>query len=232
MKMSFSVVVIKKGRFRRPPFDCVIINILYKIMMDLELELELSPTDETPYDSFIGVWQLDPAKDFCQGIINCFENSKEIPRQRTDTEHKNCYEMFINATTNEYVNFLTRELLPVLYEEYTDKYHKFASAPGVISDITKIQKYCPPDDAYGDWHFERVSLDPTSISRHLVWMMYLNDVEDAGETEFLFQKIKVKPKAGKMVIWPSDWTHTHRGIPSPTETKYIATGWFKHRLHY
>ena len=30
------------------------------------------------------------------------------------------------------------------------------------------------------------------------------------------------------VIWPVDWTYTHRGIVSPTETKYIATGWFNY----
>lgn len=195
------------------------------------MELNLTATDETPYESFIGVWQLDPAKDFCDGIIDYFENSKEIPKQRTDTEYKNCYEMFISSTTDYYISFLCQELLPALYSEYKYKYNNLPSAPQVCSDVTKIQKYCPPNDAYGEWHHERVSLDPTSISRHLVWMMYLNDVEDAGETEFYFQKIKVKPKAGKMVIWPPDWTHTHRGIPSPTETKYIATGWFKHRLH-
>jgi hypothetical protein len=54
----------------------------------------------------------------------------------------------------------------------------------------------------------------------------LNDVHDAGETEFLLQKVKAKPTKGLSLIWPSDWTHTHRGIVSPTEEKYIITGWF------
>ena len=57
-------------------------------------------------------------------------------------------------------------------------------------------------------------------------MTYLNDVSDGGETEFFHQKLKVKPVKGKTVLWPTDFTHLHRGITSPTEDKYIATGWF------
>ena len=57
-------------------------------------------------------------------------------------------------------------------------------------------------------------------------MTYLNDVEDKGETEFVLQNLKVKAEKGKTLIWPADWTHTHRGIISPTQEKYIVTGWF------
>ena len=55
-------------------------------------------------------------------------------------------------------------------------------------------------------------------------MTYLNDVSDGGETEFFHQKLKVKPVKGKTVLWPTDFTHLHRGNP-PYEAKYIATGW-------
>ena len=57
------------------------------------------------------------------------------------------------------------------------------------------------------------------------WMIYLNDVTDAGETVFPTQKKQFKPCAGDLLLWPSYWTHPHKGIPSPTQTKYIATGW-------
>ena len=57
-------------------------------------------------------------------------------------------------------------------------------------------------------------------------MTYLNDVDDGGETEFLYQDVKTKAVKGKTVIFPVEWTHTHRGIPSPTQDKYIITGWF------
>ena len=51
------------------------------------------------------------------------------------------------------------------------------------------------------------------------------------QREGVFREMKLKqhfekPEAGKLVMWPCDWTHLHRGITSPTETKYIITGWF------
>jgi hypothetical protein len=61
-------------------------------------------------------------------------------------------------------------------------------------------------------------------------MTYLNDVEDGDEyqggTEWYHGNIKVNARKGHTVIWPSDWTHTHRGIIAPNKEKYIITGWF------
>ena len=59
-------------------------------------------------------------------------------------------------------------------------------------------------------------------------MTYLNTVNDGGETEFIYQKLKVKPETGLTLIWGADWTFTHRGITSKTETKYITTGWYSY----
>ena len=40
------------------------------------------------------------------------------------------------------------------------------------------------------------------------------------------QKMIVNAEQGKTLIWPADWTHTHRGVGSLTEEKYIITGWY------
>lgn len=93
-----------------------------------------------------------------------------------------------------------------------------------LYEATNLQFY-PPGGGYKAWHSERVcSAEPYSL-RHLVFMTYLNDVTDAGETEFYHQRLKVRAKKGLTLIWPADWTHFHRGIPSPTQEKYIITGW-------
>jgi hypothetical protein len=62
-------------------------------------------------------------------------------------------------------------------------------------------------------------------SRVLVFTLYLNDVEEGGETEFLYLSKRVQPKTGRMVIWPAGFTHTHRGNPPLKGDKYIITGW-------
>ena len=89
-----------------------------------------------------------------------------------------------------------------------------------------IIQYYPPGGGYHRWHTERATAVTPMCHRHLAFMTYLNDVGDQGETEFFHQKIKVSPKKGLTLIWPADWTYTHRGIASATEEKYIITGWF------
>jgi len=88
-----------------------------------------------------------------------------------------------------------------------------------------MQKYEPNEGFFG-WHCERAGVKHSD--RLLVWMVYLNTLTDRGETEFFYQQHFERPERGKLVIWPSDWSHLHRGVPSPTETKYILTGWFTH----
>lgn len=86
-----------------------------------------------------------------------------------------------------------------------------------------IQEYKPPTGGFKKWHHERGSINVSR--RMLTWMVYLNTIHNEGGTEFKYQKIKVNAEEGKILIWPSDFTHTHRGIVAPNETKYIITGW-------
>jgi len=58
-----------------------------------------------------------------------------------------------------------------------------------------------------------------------VIITYLNDDFEGGETEFLYQGVRVKPEKGKTVIFPASYTHVHRGNPPIGGTKYIATTW-------
>ena len=116
--------------------------------------------------------------------------------------------------------------LQSVIDEYV-KLYEFCSetSPWKVMQSPTIQRY-PLGGAFNKWHCERSSTQMPSATRHLVFMTYLNDITDDGETEFYYQKIKVKPEKGLTLIWPSDWTHTHRGIPSMTQEKYIITGWF------
>ena len=64
-------------------------------------------------------------------------------------------------------------------------------------------------------------------SRLLLVMGYLNDVEEGGETEFLYQSKRVESKKGRIVICPSGFTHTHRGNPPLKGNKYMINGWIE-----
>ena len=95
--------------------------------------------------------------------------------------------------------------------------------PFEINFTFNMQRFLP-GEAYHKFHCERSNWE--GRDRMGVWMIYLNDIHDKGWTEFFYQQHFEIPKTGKIVCWPSDFTHTHRGITSPTETKYILTGWF------
>jgi len=86
----------------------------------------------------------------------------------------------------------------------------------------KIQR-TSPGQGYHAWHVERKHNDH-SASRLLAFTIYLNEVE-GGETEFLYHKIRVKPKVGRIVIWPATFPYIHRGNPPLDRDKFIVTSW-------
>jgi hypothetical protein len=124
----------------------------------------------------------------------------------------------------------TGSLAPLVPENYGDlgrpNLDRLLDMIYRFGDIN-IQKYLKADGHYAHWHSEFFpQLDSTeSLHRVLLWSYYLNDIEDAGETEFFYQQRKVAPRAGRLVIAPAGFTHTHRGNRSPGSDKYIATSW-------
>jgi hypothetical protein len=64
-----------------------------------------------------------------------------------------------------------------------------------------------------------------ALHRVLLFLIYLNDVEEGGETDFYYQDKSIKPKAGTMVIAPCGFTHTHRGNIPISSSKYVLASW-------
>lgn len=95
--------------------------------------------------------------------------------------------------------------------------------PGSIN----LQKYLKGSGGYHHWHSEIYPQNASceSLHRVLLWQFYLNDVAEGGETEFLYQRRKIAPKKGRLVIAPAGFTHTHKGHIPLSGDKYIATSW-------
>ena len=121
---------------------------------------------------------------------------------------------------NEYYNSLQKLLMG-----YIQIFPQVNHLPRFGATQARIQKY-DTDGHFNSWHYERGA--GYTMKRCLVYMTYLNTVEDGGETEFLYQNKKIKPEVGKTIIWPSEWTHTHRGLKPNSGVKYISTGWYVH----
>ncbi|MGI2101119.1 2OG-Fe(II) oxygenase [Shewanella oncorhynchi] len=95
------------------------------------------------------------------------------------------------------------------------------------SGSINIQKYQQNKGGYPHWHSEQFPQNGHNEALHRVvlYMFYLNDVEEGGETEFYYQQRKISPKKGTMVIAPAGFTHSHRGNKPVSGDKYIATSW-------
>ena len=183
-----------------------------------------------PYESFINGFLIN--KSFCDKLIKHFKDNKHLANsgvfsksdnqsKLVDTSKKQSLDLVFNDKK------LFKELdkhLNTAIEKYQTKYDVVKS----LSIFTMIEHpllmYYDKGWGYKEWHNER----PFNKNRMMVWMLYLNDVEDGG-TEFLYQKLKVPAKKGLLLMWPPDFTHTHRGIVSQTKEKYILTGWLGYK---
>ena len=90
-----------------------------------------------------------------------------------------------------------------------------------------LQKYLQGTGGYHQWHSEIYPRNDEceSLHRVLLFMFFLNSVDDGGETEFFHQDTKIQPQTGRMVIAPAGFTHTHKGNVPNSDDKYIVTSW-------
>ena len=179
------------------------------------------------FDNFIGGWYIDP--DLCDVMIEYHKNNPN-KRQGRSGEFYQIDKMIkdsIDCSLDD--NLISKHYfleLQKCVDQYVTKYpYCNVGDKWKTTEMGNLQYY-PPGGAYHGWHCERLCVTVPMVNRHLVFLTYLNDVTDQGETEFYHQKIKISPEKGLTIIWPSDWTFTHRGIASPTQEKYIYTGWF------
>lgn len=193
--------------------------------------------EENKNNNFIAGGYID--EKVCDNLIEYFENCKYKRPGEVGSNNQGEVDSFIKDKVKKSTDLAIAavnidrpiqdyypELNKVL-DFYKDKYKYCHEGQGAwtVCENWNIQKYEPKEGFYA-WHTERINI--TNCSRHLVFMTYLNDVNDGGETEFFYQNIKVKPKKGLTIFWPADWTFTHRGITSNTEIKYITTGWYSY----
>ena len=177
-------------------------------------------------ETFIKEYKIDDKK-ICDNLINYFKenNQYKLPGHadnKVSSNHKKSTDLYVYNESQDlriknYLNTMSKFLL-----EYLNYYNLDSIA--LTKEPFNIQHYKPGEGFYS-WHCERWNNHNLKTQRAFVFMTYLNDVKDGG-TEFKYQKKKFQAKKGLTLIWPTDFTHTHRGVISQTQEKYIATGWF------
>ena len=185
-------------------------------------------------DNFIEVYKGVFNNEYCDNVIQYFKNVEESGMTNNRQEQEDASKMDkedlstyipsfpMQHTQKELMDQFNSVFWNNCYKQYAEKYsilHTFAQHK---SYTIKIQK-TKPGQGYHIWHSETTSRD--TANRLLAWTAYLNDDFEAGETEFLYQQYRYKPSKGDCIIFPTAYTHTHRGNPPIGGDKYIITGW-------
>ena len=184
------------------------------------------------------------SSDICNDFINTFESSQlrtrgcvagkngasievDYIKQSTDITF---WPNFLDKEENrkEWESLVTKFQYKLQFEidNYVERYEPLENMSKFILEGYNLQKY-NPEEGFHQWHCERANIG--TLPRMLVFMVYLNDL-DHGGTEFMYQNHTEKAETGKLLIWPTDWTHYHRGQISKTEIKYILTGWYSIKM--
>jgi hypothetical protein len=206
----------------------ILINNTQEYILEFEQKLSFEVSDPYYYIKKEAI-----SKETCQEIIELFENSDNHPGRTVsglDNSVKRTFE--VNIVGNEWskidnilCNCLTNALI-----DYGNQIIKVCNNNIILCYLNnnritdtgyQIQKYIKYDGFY-DWHNDNIINHQTS-QRIISFIWYLNDIEEGGET--LFYNGKIKPEAGKLLLFPATWTYNHKGNMPKSHDKYIITGW-------
>ena len=172
-------------------------------------------------------------KEYCDEVIRHFELMREsnITNLQNDIG-KNSDERIVfdwAYTQNQFhydfnlCKYFYSRMNEIYVQNYMEKYDMLKRSQQHTPKGMSVQKTMP-HQGYHAWHQE--TADVGSGARVVTYMLYLNDVDEGGETEFLYQGVKLKPETGKLVFFPTGFTYPHRGNPIYKGEKYIITGWY------
>ena len=188
-------------------------------------------------DSFVGIYDNYITEDECKKAINLYEAQNKFNKtmnrigfENAPILHKQDQQLFLGEGNIE----VWWETLKPMMLNFNIAWNHYIQNTGAEESYgqsklhytrLKIQKTLPTE-GYHVWHIEHGA--PMEMqSRAFVFSIYLNDVEEGGETEFLHFSKRVKPKTGRIVIWPAGFPYLHRGNSPLSGEKYILTSWMR-----
>ena len=186
-------------------------------------------------NNFIGTYDNYISQEECNKVIKFYEDQNKFNNTINRLEFENSPiiqkqdQTYFAVPNNMDVWWIELKSLIVNFDMAWKHYEKNVGAlESYGQDMfhytqLKIQKTLPTE-GYHVWHLEHQKGFQNEC-RAFVYSIYLNDVKEGGETEFLHFSKRVKPKTGRIVIWPAGFPYVHRGNPPLSGKKYIITSW-------
>ena len=196
-------------------------------------ELQPNATVAGCIDIFENVWQ-DPYSTIQQIEQAANKEDSEIYWQRAGTVGSGPFQ---DARTNRLME-ITR-LAQISNNPLAQNVHNQFNMMLLAATIPYARRYGIHE---GLWHegysllkyrggeeYKRHYDGGTGIGRAISALVYLNDDYEGGEIEFPFFNVKIKPQAGMMLLFPSNYAYTHIAHPITNGTKYALVTWIKDR---
>jgi prolyl 4-hydroxylase len=164
---------------------------------------------------------LEP--DFCKRMIESFD---QLARFQTRGGRG---ALQLSAWTELNVSKVADASFETLFRQqvlqYLDLYNERAPLtlpipPRNRLENLRIKRYVVEEGDQFQPHFD--ALDYT-CNRYMVFLWYLNDVIDGGETEFCDMGLRVSARAGRLLMFPPYWMYQHAGLPPRSNDKYIIS---------
>ena len=179
-------------------------------------------------DKFIAVYDDVVTEEFCDQIVAMFEENPQDHEVIRLEGHRQFNQ--VNLQEHNSWNPFSEYLQPVFF----DQIHRYCLDCNVTDRMFpeqfafeqfRMKRYLHNGIDQFDDHVDVGNFD--TAKRFLVFFLYLSDPE-GGETEFPQWDISVKPKKGRMLMFPPLWTHLHAGRKPIDNPKYIIGSY----LHY
>lgn len=181
---------------------------------------------EVEKGSFIYAAPAALSREFCDRILATFEADKAGQyvgaTRRGDSQYQITVENLVDHDKPHWlaIDAQLYGILTPLFKEYVGLH--FGLQEYALRDTGYIVVRYTAGAGLYKWHSDEADLHGPLRYRFST-IVYLNDVPSGGETEFMHQGVLVKPEAGKVLLFPSTWTHVHRGNMPISNDKYIIT---------
>ena len=105
--------------------------------------------------------------------------------------------------------------------EYGNEYGSIYNAPFSGIEGAQMLKY-----QINKGHYDTHTDSGPNAPRIFSAVLYLNDVEEGGETHFPVFDVSIKPEKNKLVLFPANYIYRHSALPPISNEKFCIVTWY------
>ena len=184
---------------------------------------------------YIKIYENAMPDDLCASLIQRFDASPDVVEEleKPVNDDTLVVRKHLELDLTKLSDFAT--LQPVLMKITELAVGKYQSELPVRTfpreigaEIFRVKKYRGGDDSQDYFAYHVDVNSHSSARRYLALCWYLNDVEKGGETFFPHPNVRIKPKKGRLAMYPSLWPWPHSEEHPQSGDKYVLRTY----LHY